>query len=411
MAKDVSAWRQQIIVVVAVAESLACLTRRNLSIASTVWASTTTSDPGSVHLDDEQVGQLATVAALSYAVSKPLQSLVSDSVSSRRQLSCSLVGAGMCNIAIGLSSSYSTFLCLMAFNGLLQGGIFPSIARLILVWYPESTRGSYWSLVSMSSNVGYGALPVAVTLATQAYSSWRVAFLIPGVVTAAFGILVPSLLRDSPRHAGLPDSSTQEARPLLDTTLPQSTTGDDAEKSLLTSETSRRNCKARLRSVCLGRAALSLWLVSCSIGCLFFVFRGLATWGVVWLVEARGLTPVQATSAYSLVEVGGVIGAAACGPLSDRCLDRAVMSAVALGSLACLLTFWLPAAHSSSLGLVLGLVGFAITVPKVSLPLLARSDLLPLSMMGTTGMYRSLRLIFIGLHFRLTTPNRRRGSC
>eukprot|EP01043_Picozoa_sp_COSAG02_P090751 COSAG02_NODE_27562_length_607_cov_0.358268_1_plen_181_part_01 len=169
IASGVSAWRQQRIVVVAVAESLACLTRRNLSIASTVWASNTTSNPVGVHLDDEQVGQLATVAALSYAVSKPLQSLVSDSVSSRRQLSCSLVGAGMCNIAIGLSSSYSTFLCLMAFNGLLQGGIFPSIARLILVWYPESMRGSYWSLVSMSSNVGYGALPVGVTLATQVY--------------------------------------------------------------------------------------------------------------------------------------------------------------------------------------------------------------------------------------------------
>lgn len=45
---------------------------------------------------------------------------------------------------------------------------------------------------------------------------------------------------------------------------------------------------------------MSLWLVSAGIGCLFFVFRGLATWGVVWLVEARGLTPVQATSSYVL---------------------------------------------------------------------------------------------------------------
>ena len=61
------------------------------------------------------------------------------------------------------------------------------------------------------------------------------------------------------------------------------------------------------------------------------------------------------------------------------------MSAVALGLLACLLTFWLPVAHSASLGLVLGLAGTAITIPKVSLPLLARSELLPLQFMGTTG--------------------------
>ena len=49
------------------------------------------------------------------------------------------------------------FLCLMVVNGLCQGGIFPSIARLVLLWYPDSLRGSYWSIVSMASNVGYGA--------------------------------------------------------------------------------------------------------------------------------------------------------------------------------------------------------------------------------------------------------------
>lgn len=50
-----------------------------------------------------------------------------------------------------------------------------------------------------------------------------------------------------------------------------------------------------------------------------------------------------------------------------------------------MLTFWLPYAHNTSLGLVMGLAGFTITIPKVSLPLLARSELFPLSVMGTTG--------------------------
>ena len=38
-----------------------------------------------------------------------------------------------------------------------------------------------------------------------------------------------------------------------------------------------------------------------------------------------------------------------------------------------------------ALPLVLGATGAALTVPKVSLPLLARSELLPLAVMGTSG--------------------------
>ena len=61
-----------------------------------------------------------------------------------------------------------------------------------------------WSVVSMASNVGYGALPVAATTAMQSIGSWRVAFVLPGIAAACFGLAVPGLLRDSPRHAVRP---------------------------------------------------------------------------------------------------------------------------------------------------------------------------------------------------------------
>ena len=268
-----TAWRRQIIATAFVAEALACLNRRNLSMAGTLWASANSStheglaqNREEVRLDDEQIGELATAAALAYAVSKPLQSLLSDSVSSRRQLSVSLVGTGVCNIALGLSSSPASLLPVMVLNGLMQGGVFPAIARLILVWYPEAVRGSYWSMVSIASNVGYGGLPVLVTMAMQRAASWRLAFVLPGVGAVLCGLVVPSLLRDSPQHAGLAppaDASDSAVEPLLPAA------GGAAPRRL--------SCQARFAAVCSGRAALSLWLVAASIGCLFFVFRGLAT--------------------------------------------------------------------------------------------------------------------------------------
>lgn len=69
---------------------------------------------------------------------------------------------------------------------------------------------------------------------------------------------------------------------------------------------------------------------------------------------------------------------------------------------ALLLTFWLPYAHNASLGLVMGLAGFTITIPKVSLPLLARSELFPLAVMGTTGEYTSQLPLLVVYAYVLT---------
>lgn len=97
------------------------------------------------------------------------------------------------------------------------------------------------------------------------------------------------------------------------------------------------------------------------------------------------MTPTAATASYSLVELGGILGAAASGPLTDHCVDRARLSTLALAVLAVLVGVGLPHADGSTLPLVLGATGAALTVPKVSLPLLARSELLPLAVMGTSG--------------------------
>lgn len=407
--RDVSSWSRQVIAVAFAAEAVACLNRRNLSMASTRVAAdallaahaaagnatypdaaprATEVDVASLMLrSDEQVGELATVAALAYAFSKPVQSLLSDVVSSRVQLGASMVGTGICNILLASAcTSHRSFVLVMCANGLLQGGVFPAIARLLISWYPEAVRGSYWSVVAVSSNVGYGALPVLATLVMDRVGSWRVAFALPGLCAVAVGLCAPVLLRDSPAQA-----RDDEGLSLLPWTH------DDGEAEL---EDAAGKVKARglekqqreggyssaMAAVCGGRAGASLWLVAGAIGCLFFVFRGVSTWGQLWLVEARGLSPVRATSTYALVELGGMLGAAMAGPLTDRCLDRAGLSAGALALLAVLMGWWLPTASPGvALDATLLAVGAMITVPKVSLPLLARADLLPLSLVGVSG--------------------------
>ena len=78
------------------------------------------------------------------------------------------------------------------------------------------------------------------------------------------------------------------------------------------------------------------------------------------------MTPTAATASYSLVELGGILGAAASGPLTDHCVDRARLSALALAVLAVLVGVGLPHADDSALPLVLGATGAALTVPTAT---------------------------------------------
>jgi hypothetical protein len=85
------------------------------------------------------------------------------------------------------------------------------------------------------------------------------------------------------------------------------------------------------------------------------------------------------------VEVGGLIGAGMAGPLTDRYADRARLSTAALVGLAALLSLGLPGAQGLALDAGLVLLGVCIGIPKVSLPLLARAEVLPLSAVGMSG--------------------------
>jgi sugar phosphate permease len=128
--KTIDAWRRRIVCICFAAEAVACLNRRNLSMSSTLMAAAANTiavesgaaPPASFHLTDETMGELATVAALAYAVSKPLHSLLSDYVSSRQQLGLSLVGTGVCNVLLAGAASRPAFLLMMGLNGLCQVG-------------------------------------------------------------------------------------------------------------------------------------------------------------------------------------------------------------------------------------------------------------------------------------------------
>lgn len=119
----------------------------------------------------------------------------------------------------------------------LKGTAWPPVARLLTVWYPQSERGSWWSLTSSATTVGNfffefvatsgritafvcvasvlieickGGAMIAIggSLVTE-YHGWRYTMWIPGFMCMGCSLLVYWSIRDSPSEVHLPPADGQ----------------------------------------------------------------------------------------------------------------------------------------------------------------------------------------------------------
>jgi ACS family hexuronate transporter-like MFS transporter len=98
------------------------------------------------------------------------------------------IGWSVANIASGLSHSFSQLAASRALLGATEPGVFPIIQRAILNWVPVERRSLAISIVLPAGNLGAILAPPLVALLATGIG-WRAAFIIPGVIGVAVGIL------------------------------------------------------------------------------------------------------------------------------------------------------------------------------------------------------------------------------
>lgn len=118
---------------------------------------------------------------------------------SRIETSIGLVYA--CYTAVNNSSG---LIAIRFFTGMATAGIWPGMAYYISMWYPPHRAaariGYYFTAAQLSTAVaGLIAAGFQKMDGTLGYYGWQWLFLIYGVVTAAYGILVVFILPDRPR--------------------------------------------------------------------------------------------------------------------------------------------------------------------------------------------------------------------
>jgi OPA family sugar phosphate sensor protein UhpC-like MFS transporter len=341
---DYKYWRIRILYSMFVGYAFYYFTRKSFTFAM----------PGimqELHLDKSELGIMGSVFALSYGASKFISGVMSDQSNPRYFMALGLILTGIFNICFGFSSSLVLFAIFWGLNGWFQGFGWPPCVRFLSHWYSHSERGSWWSIWTVSQNVGAFLIPWIVGICLH-YFGWRSAMYIPGVLCILGGFFLINRLRDTPQSLGLP--SIEKFR------------NDYAGKSVDGSEEQELSTRQLVMGVLKNKY---IWMLAIAYFFVYFVRTGVGDWTALYLVEAKGYSRLGAVGSVSLFEAGGFFGSLCAGLISDRLFAarRGPVNALfALMLLIAVVCFWyVPGGYSWLDSSSLFAMGFATFGPQM----------------------------------------------
>ena len=306
-----------------------------------------------------QMGLVATVFSLTYAVCKFASGIIVDQANPRILMSVGLLMTGVWNICFGMSSSILFFTIFWAMNAVFQGCGAPPCARWLSHWYSQNERGKWWSLWNTSHNLGGFLIPYIVGMCAQ-YLGWRYAMYIPGVLCIITGLFLLERLRDTPQSLGLPP--IEEFRD----DYPNKGHHEEMQHKLSTKEIFRDYILPNKY----------IWFLVLSYFFVYLIRSSINDWSNLFLYEEKfSMDPspqkakFKAIALVSCFEAGGFVGSLIAGWCSDfffkgRRIPVAILYiACCIGSIA---GFWYAPNTSTFLnGLALFAIGFFIFGPQM----------------------------------------------
>ena len=274
-----------------------------------------------------QLGLIGSALLFVYAVGKFLNGFIADYCNIRRFMATGLFISAVVNLLMGAFGLFDGMLptmlifimyaVLWGINGWMQSmGSAPGVISLSR-WFPQSRRGSYYSLFSTSPYIGefisYNLLALVV-----AWLGWQAGFIVAAIAGLAGALIILIFVSDTPESCGLP--SVQE----------------------LSGEAMTKEDKMPTRE--LQKMILKhpgIWVIAISSAFIYITRYAIAGWGVLFLQKARGFDLADASQVIAFSAISGVLGTVLAGWLSDRVFkgDRvkpAVLSGI-LGTLSLIL--------------------------------------------------------------------------
>ena len=258
-----------------------------------------------------QLGLIGSALLFVYAVGKFMNGFIADYCNIRRFMATGLFISAVVNLLMGVFGLFDnmlptmlifiSFAILWGINGWMQSmGSAPGVISLSR-WFPQSKRGSYYSLFSSSPYIGefisYNLLALVV-----GWLGWQAGFITAALAGLAGALIILLFVSDTPESKGLPSVQELSGEALT------------KEDNMPTRE---------LQKMILRHPGI--WVIAISSAFIYITKYAVAGWGMLFLQKAKGFDLAEASQVIAFSAVFGILGTVLAGWLSDRMFngDRA----------------------------------------------------------------------------------------
>ncbi|GGO75416.1 MFS transporter [Marinobacterium nitratireducens] len=330
-------WRWQIFAVTWLAYAAFYFTRKAFSVAKIGIEEDSTFE-----LTREMMANIDASYLIAYAIGQFMWGMFADRFGTRAVVLGGLIASVVAAVVMGLFHGAMIFLIFMFIQGLAQSTGWSSLCKNVGNFFSRRERGRVMGL--WCTNYAFGGLvatPFAGWVAYDLFNDWRLAFFACAAVVGVVALLILLFQRNKPEDVGLPaiDDYHREPAEVLDLDEPQQAHG-----------------WAEVKAVLSNRIVLLL-------GLIYFLLKparyAILLWGpYIVYQELNNVSKLEAAAIPAAFEFAGLFGPIILGFLSDKLFraKRMPVCAISLLLLTATLAAFIPAVHSGSIPLVVGML-------------------------------------------------------
>ena len=240
----------------------------------------------SLSLNDKQMGWVLSIFALGYALFQTPSGMLADRFGARKVLTAVVSIWSIFTALTGAAWNFISLLFVRFLFGVGEAGAFPGIAQTIYKWIPVKERGIVHGINFSGGRIGAAiALPIVAWLIEL--TSWRMTFVILGIVGVIWSIIWYAWFRDRPEdHSAVSEAELQ----IIQQDLPPE--------------------KKATSNPSLGKmfGSKSMWLIMGQYFCSNFTFFFCLTWLFPHLKSKYGLDAIEAGFYSSAPLIFGALG-------------------------------------------------------------------------------------------------------
>jgi len=243
-------------------------------------------------LSHSQAGLLMSSFFVPYLIMQLPGGFLGDTLGPRRVLFVAALVSVAGNFFFSMGSLFFWLAVAQVINGLGQGPGMTSGVKLIVNWFPKTSRATALGFFFTALPLGSASAGL-VSGYLGSHLGWRAAFIYPPLLVLTVGVVLFAVARDQPADAGLASFDDEKA----------------LEQEIMAGGHS---------AVRIVLADRNIWIVSLSYSCMCYVQVGFLMWLPSFLKEAYAMSVERAGFFSGMVILSGVVASPLGGFLSDR---------------------------------------------------------------------------------------------